>query len=78
MFDELTSLQELWLTNNQLSKLPDGVFEELTLLDYVPLAGNPGVSFAPVAVALPDDGRVPTGDTVRLDGSGSGGPWART
>ena len=83
VFDKLTGLQSLYLDFNQLTELPAGVFEELTLLEYVYLWANPGpdgnkatADFAPVAVALPDDERVPTGDTVRLDGSGSdGGPW---
>ena len=35
-----------------------------------------GAPFAPAAVALPDDGTVPSaGGTVMLDGSGSGGAW---
>ena len=82
VFEELSALQTLNLTHNLLTDLPAGVFEELTLLESLDLANNPGpdgntatADFAPVAVALPDGERVPTGNTVRLDGSGSGGPW---
>ena len=70
MFDGLTSLMTLQLQNNMLSTLPAGVFNVLILLTRLNLGGNPGASFAPEAVALPDDGRVLyTGGTVRLDGS---------
>ena len=77
MFDGLTSLMTLQLQNNMLSTLPAGVFKVLILLTRLNLGGNPGASFAPEAVALPDDGRVLyTGGTVRLDGSFTdGGPW---
>ena len=77
MFDGLTSLMTLQLQNNMLSTLPAGVFNVLILLTRLNLGGNPGASFAPEAVALPDDGRVLyTGGTVRLDGSFTdGGPW---
>ena len=77
VFDNLTSLTQLQLQGNQLETLSDDVFEELTALTDLYLFGNPGDPFAPVAMALPDDGTVPVaGGTVRLDGSGSdGGPW---
>ena len=77
VFDGLTSLSELWLYNNGLTTLPAGVFDRLTALTVLQLRGNPGAPFAPVAVALPDDGTVSVaGGTVTLDGSGSdGGPW---
>ena len=77
VFDGLTSLMELYLQDNQLTMLPDDVFEPLTALTRLTLRGNPGASFAPEAVALPDDGTVITaGGMVTLDGSGSdGGPW---
>ena len=75
-FDELTALETLWLYANALSTLPAGVFEPLTVLTQLWLQGNPGAPFAPTAVALPDDGTVPSaGGTVALDGSGSGGAW---
>ena len=77
VFDDLTALTTLNLRNNGLTTLPAGVFAGLTALTTLALEGNPGAPFAPVAVALPDDGTVPVaGGTVRLDGSGSdGGPW---
>ena len=77
MFDALTSLADLQLHSNELTTLPDDVFEPLTLLtNRLYLHDNPGAPFAPVAVALPDDGTVSSaGGTVRLNGSGSGGAW---
>ena len=77
VFDDLTSLRQLDLSGNDLTTLPDDVFEELTALTHLHQHQNPGTPFAPVAVALPDDGMVPVaGGTVTLDGSGSdGGPW---
>ena len=77
VFDNLTSLTELYLEDNDLITLPADVFESLTSLTLLTLAGNPGASFAPVAVALYDDRAVTdAGGTVMLDGSGSdGGPW---
>ena len=76
VFDGLTALMELYLQDNQLTMLPDDVFEPLTALTRMTLRGNPGASFAPEAVALPDDGIVSSaGGMVTLDGSGSGGPW---
>ena len=75
VFEELNSLAHLFLNNNGLAALQDGVFEGLNSLDQLYLATNPGVPFAPTAVALPDDGTVPeVGGTVTLDGS-DGGPW---
>ena len=78
VFDELTSLRSLQLPLNNLTELPAGVFEDLTSLTNLNLVRNPGVPFAPEAVALPDDGTIsPAGGTVTLDGSGSGsgGAW---
>ena len=77
VFDELTALMTLELSMNSLNTLPAGVFAGLTSLTTLALNGNPGAPFAPVAVALPDDGTVPAaGGTVTLDGSTSdGGPW---
>ena len=77
VFDELTTLYILGLANNRLATLPDGVFAGLATLRQLVLAGNPGAPFAPVAMALPDDGYIPTaGSGMELDGSGSdGGPW---
>ena len=79
VFDGLTLLHTLHLNDNELTTLPAGVFEPLTsLTDRLDLAGNPGAPFAPAAVALPDDGTVPSaGGTVMLDGSDSGGAWGR-
>ena len=52
------------------------MFDELTALTELYLDGNPGAPFAPTVVALPDDGKVSLGgDTVMLDGRGSGGAW---
>ena len=78
VFDALTALTDLQLHSNDLTTLPADVFEPLTsLTNRLYLDDNPGAPFAPVAVALPDDGMVSSAwGTVRLDGSGSdGGPW---
>ena len=76
VFAGLTELKLLYLDNNGLTSLPDGVFEGLISLQVLRLVDNPGAPFAPTADARPDDGTVPVaGGTVRLDGSGSGGPW---
>ena len=78
MFDGLTALEVLLLFSNELTTLPDGVFNGLISLQVLRLVDNPVALFAPTADALPDDGTVPVaGGTVRLDGSGSGsgGPW---
>ena len=80
VFEPLTSLTSLYLHHNDLATLPADVFEPLTsLTNRLYLDDNPGAPFAPVAVALPDDGTVSSaGGTVMLDGSGSGsdgGPW---
>ena len=76
VFDELTSLTSLYLYDNSLTTLPAGVFEPLTSLTRLELQGNSGAPFSPTAVAVPDDGEVPSpGGTATLDGSGSGGPW---
>ena len=76
VFDGLTALETLSLSSNELKKLPDGVFDDLTSLKTLDLSINPGVPFAPDAVALPDNGTVPAaGGEVTLDVSGSGGPW---
>ena len=76
VFDQLTMLKVLTLYYNALTMLPDGVFELLTRLNFLYMEDNPGVPFAPTADARPDAGRVAVdGGTVRLDGSGSGGPW---
>ena len=75
VFNRLGALEVLTLRRNGLAKLPDGVFERLTALKDLRLQGNPGVPFAPGAVALPDDGTVPVaGGAVTLDGGG-GGAW---
>ena len=64
MFAELTALESLWLHDNALDTLPDGVFAELTALESLYLADNIGAPFAPTAVAKPDDGRVENGGTL--------------
>ena len=75
VFDRLGALEVLTLRRNGLAKLPGRVFEPLTALKDLRLQGNPGVPFAPEAVALPDDGTVPVaGGAVTLDGS-DGGAW---
>ena len=76
VFAGLTRLKVLTLYYNELTTLPDGVFGPLTALNFLYLGDNPRAPFAPTAVARPDAGTVSTsGGTVRLDGSGSGGPW---
>ena len=77
VFSGVPSLWALFLNDNELTTLPDDVFEPLTsLTDRLFLENNPGAPFAPSAVALPDDGTVPSaGGTVMLDGSDSGGAW---
>ncbi len=76
VFDRLAALKELTLHHNGLAELPGRVFEPLTALKDLRLRGNPGAPFAPTADAQPDDGTVSVdGGMVRLDGSGSGGPW---
>ena len=76
VFAGLTALTSLRLDSNDLATLPDDVFEPLTALAILWLQGNPRAPFAPEAVALPDDGVVSNGGTVRLNGSDSdGGPW---
>ena len=77
VFDRLGALEVLTLRRNGLAKLPGRVFEPLTALKDLRLQGNPGVPFAPGAVALPDDGTVPVaGGAVTLDGGGGdGGAW---
>ena len=77
VFIGVPSLWALFLNDNELTTLPADVFEPLTsLTDRLFLENNPGAPFAPSAVALPDDGTVPSaGGTVMLDGSDSGGAW---
>ena len=76
VFAGLTALERLYLDDNDLTTLSDDVFEELTALTRLDLRDNPGAPFAPEAVALPDDGKIPfAGGTLTLDGSGSGGAW---
>ena len=76
VFAGLDMLTTLWLDDNALTALPDDVFEPLTALTELKLTNNSRESFAPEAVALPDDGTVSDeGGTVTLDGSGSGGAW---
>ena len=78
VFAGLTSLKTLRLENNELATLPDDVFEPLTALTTLDLLDNDGAPFSPEAVARPDDGTVSNaGGTVTLDGSDSGGAWAR-
>ena len=40
MFDGLTALEDLSLSNNSLTTLPAGVFDELTALEWLFLSGN--------------------------------------
>ena len=83
LFDELVSLKTLDLSGNRLRQtgtnaLPDGIFELLTALTTLDMSGQgQGRRFNPVADAVALDGKVSSagGGTVRLDGSGSGGPW---
>ena len=76
VFAGLPVLKVLTLYYNELDTLPDGVFGQLTALNFLYLGDNPRAPFAPTADARPDAGRVAVdGGTVRLDGSGSGGPW---
>ena len=74
VFDGLTALESLTLDNNSLESLPAGVFDELTALEFLYLNDNPGsADFIPTARIAPV--HFTPGDTVTLDGSGSGGPW---
>ena len=75
IFDQLTSLRVLGLHSNRLQTLPDDLFEQLTLLIGLFLADNPGLStFVPTALAGADRD-VPSGATVTLDATASGGAW---
>ena len=63
------------MSNNNLTVLPDGVFEKLTALQVLYLAGQSGFAeFAPVANAGPDQGSVSASSAVALSGSATG-PW---
>ena len=77
-FRGLGGLGILILGGNRLAAggLPDGIFEPLTKLVYIELAGNPGSdSFRPAADAGPG-GTLSAGQTVTLGGPGTGGgPW---
>ena len=77
VFGNLTLLTDLYLGSNGLPTLPAGVFELLTALTDLRLENTSGEPFAPVALALSDNGTVSAaGGMVTLNGSGSnGGPW---
>ena len=78
VFGGVTSLFGLHLNDNELTTLPDDVFEPLTsLTDRLYLEGNPGAPFAPSAVALPDDGTVPSGARSCLTAATAAGRGAR-
>ena len=76
IFDQ-RNLSFLDLSDNDLASsiFRDGVFESLTLLHTLLLDGNPNHDdVVPTSLAGPDR-EVLAGETVILDGSGSGGPW---
>ena len=77
VFDRLVRLETLRLDDNDLAALPDGIFETLTALDDLRFGGNPGSSgFEPAARAASEADAATGGQTLRLDGTGSGtGPW---
>ena len=50
-FSGMTSLEHLYLHNNQLSSLPDGIFDGLTELEFLNLSGNT-VDPMPITVSL--------------------------
>ena len=76
IFDEI-DLSFLDLSDNNLASsiFRDGVFESLTLLHTLLLDGNPDHDdVVPTSLAGPDREAF-AGETIILDGSGSGGPW---
>ena len=57
LFDRLTRLGQLDLSNNDLASLPPRLFEKLTALTRLVLGSNPGSArFLPLAKAGPGDG----------------------
>ena len=76
IFEGLAKLRNLFLQGNDLQTLPDDIFEDLASLGSLYLVSNPGfASFLPAADAG-EDQSARLGETVSLDGSGSGGgPW---
>ena len=81
LFEQLTGLTTLDLSDNDLAALPVRLFEQLTGLTALTLSGNPGSPrFKPVARAGPEGGvDVAQGATVTLGAAGAAAgfddPW---
>ena len=74
IFQNNAALSSLFLLNNNISELPNGIFGPLDSLFQLCLDVNPGSPiFVPTAVV--QDRTVARGAAVTLDAGASGGPW---